>query len=403
MKIFRFIILALVLVFSTKIDCQESSPKFDFNGYLSVMPQYMWSDTLEYKQALLHNRLNFNFYPNENFSVTAQFRNQLLYGDFVEMGDLETGFVTENYFLPFTFQQTFNTEGLLYISTDRLFAEYTKNKLEIKVGRQRINWGQTFVWNPNDIFNTYNFFEFDYTERPGADAVRMQYYTNSTSQIDIAAKIDSGNNVTAAALYRLNKWNLDFQFIGGYYSQPHKSNFSNEQTESDWVCGLAITGDYIGMSIRTEASYLYPTEKSPVQDDLFLLSTGLDYTFSNNFTANTEFLYSSKVNLSSIGGIIGNYSTPMTIKTMAYAKYNFFAQVAYPITPLINASVSGMIFTDKNLDGFYAGPSLSYSLGDNLELSGFYQYFRFQITIPGITDKLTSSISMAFVRFKWNF
>ena len=42
-------------------------------------------------------------------------------------------------------------------------------------GRQRINWGQTFVWNVNDVFNAYSYFDFDYKERPG----RMLFVFNS--------------------------------------------------------------------------------------------------------------------------------------------------------------------------------------------------------------------------------
>lgn len=397
----------ILFIFSLQISlsplfCQQEPEKFDFNGYLSTMPQYMWSDSLNFSQALLHNRLNIKWYVNEDFAITAQFRNQLLYGDFVALGNFENGFVSDNYFLPLTYQKKFDTKGLIYLSTDRLLMEYTKNNLEIKLGRQRINWGQTFVWNPNDIFNSYNFFDFDYAERPGADALRIQYYTGTTSQIDIAAKIDSGNNFTAAALYRTNKWNMDFQFIGGYYSQPYQNLTNDNQTESDWVFGMAITGDYKGISLRSEATYLFPTKNSPVQNDFFLISTGLDYTLPINLTANAEFLYSNTVNLSG-ADLLGLYSGSRTVKTMAYAKYNFFAQLAYPISPLLNSNISGMAFTDNMLDGFYVGPGLSYSLGENFELSGFFQYFRFTITIPSVTDKVTSSINMAFIRLKWNF
>ncbi|HVB02111.1 MAG TPA: hypothetical protein VNE41_00190, partial [Chitinophagaceae bacterium] len=27
-----------------------------------------------------------------------------------------------------------------------------------RLGKQRINWGKTLVWNPNDWFNTFNLF-----------------------------------------------------------------------------------------------------------------------------------------------------------------------------------------------------------------------------------------------------
>ena len=33
------------------------------------------------------------------------------------------------------------------------------------------------VWNPNDLFNAFSFVDFDYEERPGSDALRIQKYT----------------------------------------------------------------------------------------------------------------------------------------------------------------------------------------------------------------------------------
>ncbi len=86
-------------------------------------------------------------------------------------------------------------------------------------GRQRINWGQTLVWNPNDIFNSYSYFEVDYPERPGSDAIRVQYYTGNASTIELAAKIDSANRVTAAAYFRFNTLGFDIQFLGGLYQE----------------------------------------------------------------------------------------------------------------------------------------------------------------------------------------
>ena len=61
--------------------------------------------------------------------------------------------------------------------------------------RQRINWGQTLVWNPNDIFNAYSYFDFDYIERPGSDAIRLQYYPDYSSAIEMAVKADYENKI----------------------------------------------------------------------------------------------------------------------------------------------------------------------------------------------------------------
>lgn len=388
---------------------QEKVSKFTFNGYLSGMPQMAWTatkfDTLSQSdkshQYLLHNRLNIHWFPSDKISATIQFRNQLMYGDFTKDAGYNTGFETESYFLPLTYLLTYSDAGLLSLSADRAWMQYTHNNLEFKIGRQRINWGQTFVWNPNDIFNAYNFFDFDYVERPGADAVRAIYYPNYTSTIEIAAKLDSAANVTAAGLYRFNTHGIDIQFIGGYYSQPASQNNLIKDKDTDWVAGAGITGDLKGLSLRTEATYMLPTSESANQEDLFLWSIGLDYSFANELLVSGEFFYSSYVALSIGNSIFDLYSGPLTVKNLAFAKYNGFIQASYPITPILKTTLSGMIYTDDVMNGYFFGPSLDYSILDNLDLALYFQLFKFKYEIFG--GELQSQTSFAFLRLKWSF
>ena len=127
---------------------------------------------------LIHNRLNFKGYVNENITFAAEFRNRLFTGDMVRIGPvifgddrqmIRAGSICHGIFLN---EQSF----FLNTTVDRLWVDFNYGKFQARVGRQRINWGQTLVWNPNDIFNAYSFFDFDYVERPGSDAVRLQYY-----------------------------------------------------------------------------------------------------------------------------------------------------------------------------------------------------------------------------------
>ena len=129
---------------------------------------------------------------------------------------------------------------------DRLWMNYSHKKFDLRIGRQRINWGVNTVWNPNDLFNAFNFVDFDYEERPGSDAVRFQYYTGDFSSFEIAARpgehIDS---TVAAAMYKFNKWNYDFQVLGGNYF-------------SDIALGLGWAGNIKNAGFKGEATYFHP-------------------------------------------------------------------------------------------------------------------------------------------------
>ena len=145
------------------------------------MSTFSWTpylgDTLWYDN-LTHNRLNLAWYPNDEFTVIIEMRNRLFVGssvnNFSNYGELIDSI---NDFFNLSYNVIDNENMVLNMMFDRLYVQWVKNDWEIKLGRQRINWGVNLAWNPNDWFNAYSFFDFDYEERPGSDAVRVTYYT----------------------------------------------------------------------------------------------------------------------------------------------------------------------------------------------------------------------------------
>jgi len=405
----KSIALILFVFLFSMLPAQESmdSSKLDFHGYLSGMPSLLWSEDETDWQVLIHNRLNFDWFLSDHINSSIQFRNQFIAGEFVKENQVDNGFYKENYYLPLTFQQKFENQYMLSLSIDRVWLQYTYDKLEVKLGRQRINWGQTFVWNPNDLFNSYNFFDFDYPERPGADALRVQYYTSFTSSIDLAAKVDSAGNITTGGLFRFNRWNTDFQVLGAYFSQSNKLAFSPlippiTWNDNDLVGGFGVSGAIHSLSIRSEMSYFHSLNANSDSTNQLLASLTLDYSFSNETYLMFEFFYNSNVQLS--GNSLTNLSTgTQHVKTLAFTKYNAFGQVSYPLNPLVNTTFAGMYFFDENLMGFYAGPSIEVSMTDNLSLSAFFQFFAFRYENPLTQKEEWTKSYYAFLRLKWNF
>ena len=171
--------LLLIIAFQLAFSQDEDQPsKFDFNGYITNMQSVMYEDANEIwlTDNLIHNRLNLFWYPSEHFTGTIQVRNRFMYGDqirFDEDGTYAHGLDEDGGLFDLT-TNLFSEQSFLLNSTiDRFWMSYERGKMNIKIGRQRINWGQCFAWNPNDIFNVYSFFDFDYEERPGSDAIRL--------------------------------------------------------------------------------------------------------------------------------------------------------------------------------------------------------------------------------------
>lgn len=372
-----------------KAQDEETPKKWTLNGYITSMNSVMAIDSLKdywISDYLLHNRLNFNWYINNHFTFNLEMRNRFMYGDQLKSdlsGLYKNGFENDNGIIDLSFNLAEGKSYLLNTMVDRLMMQYTTGKFEAKIGRQRINWGQTFVWNPNDIFNTYSFFDFDYPERPGSDAIRLQYYTGLTSSAEFAIKSDSTGNITAAGLVKFNRFKYDIQLIAGVLNSE------------DGVFGLGWSGNISNVAFRGELSYFHPYKNFTDTSGLFFISLGFDYSFANSFYLQFEGLYRQMPKNININNFLEFYSGPLSVKNLSFTEFNFFAQASYPITPLLNGTFAVMYF--PLLKGYYAGPSLGYSLSDNLEFSFYYQLF------SGKFNESRQNFNLAFLRFKYNF
>ena len=169
-------ILLLVLLFSTQLISQSI---FDYKGYLQNTQQ-VWApkqtDSWVLSGSIL-NRLDFFVYPASDWSVNIGMRNLIDYGQMFQLAPNYADLITtdEGYF-NLTKKWADGESYVFYTNIDRLNVFYTGNNLEVQIGRQRINWGVSLVWTPNDIFNSASYLNFDYPEMPGSDAGRAQYY-----------------------------------------------------------------------------------------------------------------------------------------------------------------------------------------------------------------------------------
>ncbi len=389
MRYLSFFILFISIYQNTR--AQSELSKWEINGYLSNMQSVMILDASGnwINDNLFHNRINIFWYPVSNIETSVQFRNRFMYGQTIQTNpDYVNSIDNVTSFLDLPFMILDGKSFFLNTNIDRAYLKYSMGKFVSTIGRQRINWAQTFVWNPNDIFNVYNFFDFDYIEKPGSDAIRLQYYSSFTSTIEVAAKLDHHNKLTAAGYYRFNTVGYDFQVLGGILS------------ENDYFGGLGWSGDIKGAGFRGEMTYIHPKENFRDTSGIFYLAVSGDYTFSNSLNIQCEGLYSKLPSSFRINSFLDYYSGPLTVKNLAFSKWNIFTQVSYPLTPLLNASVSFMYFDD--LKGYYSGPSIDYSIKDNITMSIISQIFSGDFNTGSMRDN-RNTFFLGFLRYKYNF
>lgn len=381
-SLFIIVIISLLSVFP--LFSQEKQKVITLNGYLTTMQSAMFdslSGPIVYDN-LIHNRLNFKGYINSHMTFAAEFRNRLFTGDMVRTNSSYSEMIGEDQgFADMSWNIVSKNSFLLNTTIDRLWFDVNAGKAQLRVGRQRINWGQTLVWNPNDVFNAYSFFDFDYSERPGSDAVRFQYFPTYSSAVELAVKVNYDNAITAAGLYRFNKWGYDIQFLAGWVNSE------------DIVLGAGWSGSIGSISFRGEGSWFEPAEEFPVTEGTLLLTAGVDKIFKNNSMAQVQVMYCN--NPLSLTDFNSFYTGNLSSKDLAFSRFSAFGQFTWAATPLLNTSISAMWFPD--LKGYFAGPSLDLSLAENVDFSLIWQHF------TSIMDGTKTRINLGFLRIKYSF
>mgnify|MGYP002152399355 CR=1 FL=1 len=382
MKRYPILLIFLFLQFQALFAGDRKS--FTLSGYLTLMQSSMF-DSLSgpfLNENLLHNRLNFKGYLGDHVTVAAEFRNRVFTGDMVRMGAMYADMVgADDGWVDLSWNVAAKQSFLINTTLDRLWIDFSFNQLQVTAGRQRLNWGQTLVWNPNDIFNAWSFFDFDYVERPGSDAVRLQYYTSPSSSAELAVKAGRDQEITAAGLFRFSRWGYDLQFLAGVAGRE------------DVVAGMGWSGAIKNFSFRGEASWFEPFRNIHTSERSILVTGGFDRIFKDNSMAQVQVMYASRP--LELNDFTGFYSGNLTAKELAFSKLTAFGQYTWAVTPLLNLTLAGMWFPD--LDGFFAGPSLDYSLAENLDFSFLLQHFN------SIIDGSHTRINLGFLRIRHSF
>ncbi|HOZ29493.1 MAG TPA: hypothetical protein PLL66_01130 [Bacteroidales bacterium] len=387
------ILLIISISLAISAFAQESSSKFEVGGYLKYMQTTSFSDISEYwiTDNLIHNRLDLSYYPTEWLELKLSFRNRFFFGQQVSLmyypgiGNLYAKMIDKNSaFIDLSWNYLENKSFFFNTSIDRAFVDIQKGKWNITAGRHRINWGQTFVWNSNDIFNAYSYFDFDYEEKPGSDAIRIQYNLDYASRIDLAASLNNDTSITAAGLFVFNKFNYDFQFIGGVFRSE------------DYVAGFGFTGNLFNGSFRGEASYFHNITNFPDTIGTISASVGYDYVFKNSLMVQCEFLFNTSAPKESVFSLTDLYAMQLSAKNLWFSRFAMFTAISYPVSPIINISLSGMYSPQNNF--IFAGPSVSFSMSDNFMID--FNLQTFHSNIPLVDG---GKGTYAFLRGRWSF
>jgi len=372
----------IILIYSISF----GQSNYDFNGYLQNM-QTVWAPKENINWFFtnsISNRFNFAWYVDNNLTFRASLRNIFDYGQFVSLVPYYPEFATrDDGYFDLTEKLFSDNSYVAYSNIDRINLTYTLENFEIQLGRQRINWGINSVWTPNDIFNSSSFINFDYAEKKGSDALRLQYYFDFASSLELVGKLDNNKNLTFAGKLQFNKWDYDFQVLGGF-------------TDYDFIYAAGWSGNIYGAGFTGELTYFEDRKGLSEQSQIFVSSIGANYTFSNSLFFSAEFLYNSAGADGKLESTINIFDLDYSAKNLSPAKYSIFSLASYPITPLIKSSIASII---NPIDGsLFINPATEISLNENVYLLISGQFF-----IGNSMTEWGDYGQFYYLRIKWNF
>jgi hypothetical protein len=355
------------------------------NGYLKYLHQHHFiNDSTLLNNTIWHNRLNLKVYLPKNLSFAAGIRSRAIYGEEIRSNDiLAKSLIRNSDAHPVEIDWYHKNGVILYTNIDRLWLDWSGDKTEIRVGKQRINWGIHTVWNPNDIFNTFNFVDFDYEERPGSDAIRVQRYIGDFNSLEFVWKDNAEGKNDYALKYQWNTHSYDIQVIAGSYRE-------------DKMIGLGWAGPIKNMGFKGEFSHYFPEKGN---DQVSVFTTGIDYSFKNGYYINGSYLYQSNGSNDENPFALLSFVNGPTAKSLMPSKHSLFMQISKQYSPLFVADLA--LIHAINMNFWFVMPSVHYSLREDLDLSLVGQIYHSNLSENFIiTD--TNDVQV-FLRLKYSF
>ncbi len=358
----RILLIAFIfLLFNIKAQENEKvklKDRITIDGYVKYMnsSSFVNLDTI-IGDNLIHNRIKLKADISSKITAIVEMRNRIFYGEATRLNPTLGSFLDKDPGkLDLSFVPLDKSSFVIHTIFDRAYIKYLSEKWELRIGRQRINWGVNLAWNPNDLFNAYSLIDFDYQERPGSDAVRFQYYTGDLSSIELAVQPgESLDQSILAGLWKFNKWKYDFQILA--------ANYYND---------LAIGGGWAGnikkSGIKGEVSYFYPKDNFSDTSGIISTSITFDYSFKNGIYLNNSILYNSG-GISNVPNQVNpfqTFATDLSAKNLMPSKLTYFTQINGTFNPLLNYSLS--VFYMQGFNVTLLMPSVNYSISENWEI-----------------------------------
>ncbi|MBD3393960.1 MAG: hypothetical protein GF418_17630 [Chitinivibrionales bacterium] len=358
-----------------------------FSGYVKETPvlRFEYDGNDQATDNILQARLRSRFSLAPELSGAVEGRALLLTGDsFNKYSSVAKPYAKDANYV----DMTGAAPGVLYGTIDRAWLRYQRERVSVTVGRQRVNWGTNFVWNPNDWFNAYSFLDFVYEEHAGVDGARVEFYPGPTSGIELAANAgkEMGDR-TIAGRFRTNLLSYDIHLQAGTFGE-------------DFAAGAGWAGRILDAGFRGEISYfhaLLPDNDSIGPWDttgVIVAALGADYTFPSSLYFRAEVL-ANGFGSESLDPATGTVSA-VSAKNLSPARYSLYGEGGYVFSPLVQSRLA--VIGNPADRSFVVSPAATWTPTSDAAVD-----FLIQLNIGDTTSEFGSRMSIAAMLFTFSF
>ena len=164
----------------------------------------------------------------------------------------------------------------------RAYMQVPLGALDIRLGRQQLNWSRTFLWSSFDRFNPQNPLQIETDERIGVDALQLIWNFDNGNTLEwVKLPAQSDNKARWGIRYRTRYQEVDIDLL--------RADFGEVDT-----LGLAAVGRWknAGWGVefthnQQDANEMIESRNNSYVDFVF----SIDYSFATETHLVTEFLY----------------------------------------------------------------------------------------------------------------
>lgn len=322
-------------------------------------------------------RLEWRGQVRPSLGVELQYDNELVVGDYLRTPQyrLEAALLRRTYW---NLEDAYATGGG-YVARHRIRRAnltFSRGDTDLRVGRQRIAWGNGRFWSPLDVLNPLSPVSLDPGEREGVDALLLEQKRSAVSRWSLAYAPARTTADHVLAQWHGNAGGVDYSFVGGRYAGGS-------------LLGADVTTQFRGAGVRVEWAFAHPQGSTRHQR----LMLGGDYAFANTLTLTAEFHYDgsgsrSPATYDLTGLAAGRRQTLATRYLGLYA--------GYELTALLKSANWLVVNIDDS--SIYLSPRVTYSARQNLDLA-----FGAQLHGGGARSEFGSRKHLWFAYAQWFF